>query len=173
MDANPPVSSFIGSPPKEEKEQREEVKGKKERGKFASFTSPASLDPLADDTQAGTQTEIIYVPFASPDAICVTQGLPSGRDATMVDGAGCHSGVVQGTGMETIHQDNEGLELLSGLKKRTARMTHFFWHVPGSSYPDDYLPREAYFERLEACIASNDPKRMEAVIMEMKERLTR
>ena len=171
MDANPPVSSFIESPQKEEKEKREEIKEKKERGKFASFASPASLDPLADDTQAGTQTDFICVPLASPNAICVTQGLPSGHDVTMVNGAGGHPEVVQGTGTETVHQDNEGLELLNRLKKRTTRMTHFLWNVPNSGYPNGYLPSEEYYKRLKACLYSKDLKQREAAVEEIKKRV--
>jgi hypothetical protein len=89
----------------------------------------------------------------------------------MIDGAGRYPGVVQGPGVETIHQDNAGLELLNRLKKRTASMTHFLWDVPNSGYPNGYLPREEYYKRLEVCLSSKDLKQREAAMEEIKKRV--
>ncbi len=164
MDANYPESSFLESPLKK-KGKGEGEKEKKDEGNVASFASPSPLDPLAGRGQAVTQTNNSCGPFASPPPPCATQcSPPDCRE---------QAEKAQEPGVEAIPQDDEVMTLLTKIKQRCAGMTHFFWHVPGSGYPNGYLSRAEYFSRLKACLASSDVQQRAAAIEEIKGRLSR
>ena len=66
---------------------------------------------------------------------------------------------------------DEGKRLLKAVQTQARGVTKLFWHVPESGYPDGYLPRDEFFQRVEDCLTSGDPQRRTAVIAAMKERL--
>lgn len=65
-------------------------------------------------------------------------------------------------------EEAEAKHLLAQLQRQLADMPGLFWHIPGSGFEKGYLPRDEYFRRLEICLASDDPRRREAVVDDMK-----
>jgi hypothetical protein len=63
------------------------------------------------------------------------------------------------------------MRLIKAVHMQARGVTKMFWHVPESGYPDGYVPRNEFFQRLEDCLTSNDPRRRAAVIAALKERL--
>ena len=68
-------------------------------------------------------------------------------------------------------ESDEGMRLLEALRKHARGVTKLLWQVSESGYPDGYLPRDEFFQRVEDCLTSGDPQRRTAVIAAMKERL--
>ncbi len=68
-------------------------------------------------------------------------------------------------------ESDEGMRLLEALRKRARGVTKLLWQVSESGFPDGYLPRDEFFQRVEDCLTSGDPRRRTAVIAAMKERL--
>jgi len=64
------------------------------------------------------------------------------------------------------------MRLLKAVQMQARGVTKMFWHIPESGYPDAYLPRDEFFQRVEDCLTSADPQRRAAVIAALKERLT-
>ena len=117
-------------------------------------------EPVSDSRQKGvhkTREE-----KAAPSA--------SGELADVVNpgGQGVHQGF---THNPLAEREDEGARLLARVRQRMARLTKLFWHVPGSGFENGYLPREEYFNRLSVCLASEDPRRRQAALDELKARV--
>jgi hypothetical protein len=67
--------------------------------------------------------------------------------------------------------EDEGMRMIKAVQMQARGVTKMFWHVPHSGYPDGYVPRNEFFQRLRDCLTCDDPHRRAAVIAAMKERL--